>query len=88
MPVYPDGDALSDWERRILDQIEHDLEVDFGAMSGHGDFGPLHVFALYAVVTEVALAFAVYLSMMAMATLATTLWSGALQGTRWPVARR
>ena len=87
MTVYPDGDALSERERRILEQIERDMGLDFEVLSGHGDLGPLHVFALYALVTEVALAFAAYVSMVAMATIATSMWGVTARRPRPSAAR-
>jgi len=87
MTVYPDGDALSDRERRILEQIERDMEVDFEVLCGHGDLGPLHLFALYALVTEMALAFAAYVSMVAMATIAGAVWSGTVHRVQPSTAR-
>lgn len=78
MTVYPDGDALSERELRILHQIERHLEkmdADDPDQAEDEIVVPLHIYALYTIVTEVALMFAAYVSMVALATIAATVWT-------------
>src|SRR5258708_34730789 len=61
MNVHPDGDALSEWERQILDEMEQDFEV--GGLQPitllfPDDPRPLYVLAASLVAAEAALTFA------------------------------
>jgi hypothetical protein len=75
MTVYPDGDALSERELRILHQIERHIEMDYGHPGEHGEVAPLHMYALYALVAEVALVLVAYMSMVALGTFASAIWT-------------
>jgi hypothetical protein len=86
MAVYPDGDALSDRERRILEQIERDIEVDqseiLDVLLVSADLAPLQFCALYLLLAEVALALAAYMSMTALTTIGSTMWRATMQAMR------
>jgi len=59
MIVYPDGDALSDWECQMLEDIERDMESSdprLAAFFSRGDPAPLYVLAADLVAAEAALA--------------------------------
>ena len=87
MTVYPDGDALSERELRILQEIERGIEAEVDVLAVHHDLTPIHVVALYALMAEVALAFTGYVSMVALATMASAAWTVAVQGMRVPTGR-
>jgi len=86
MAVYPDGDALSERERRILEQIERDIEVNesevLDVMFASADLAPLQFCALYLLVAEVALALATYVSMTALTTIGSAMWRGTMGAMR------
>jgi hypothetical protein len=84
MNVHPDGDALSEWERQILDEMEQDFEV-----GGHRPIAllfpddplPLYVLAASLVAAEAALTFAALtvplaaaLAGLATMSIGTTIW--------------
>lgn len=87
MVVYPDGEALSAWERRILEDIEREMERSdprlVSAFLSQGDRRPSPALTAYAVVAETAVALAVVSLSMAgtMAGLAS-LWVAAAAGFR------
>jgi len=59
MTVYPDGEALSDWECHILQDIEQDMEGSdprLAAFLAHGDPAPLYALATCLVAAEAAAA--------------------------------
>jgi hypothetical protein len=86
MAVYPDGEALSERERRILEQIERDIETNcyelLDVLPVQGYFRPFQLWALYLLVAEVALALATYVSMTALTTFGSTAWSVAGERAR------
>ena len=80
--VYPDGEALSEWERGILDEIEWDFELSDGRLVGvvfDGDAPRLSALAAYHATAESAAAFAALTFGMAgalarLAAIGTSLW--------------
>lgn len=87
MPVYPDGDALSERELRILHQIERDMEMDFEGVTADGDPAPLQFFALYALMAEVALVLAACAAVVALTSFASTAWTLGVPNVRPPGGR-
>jgi hypothetical protein len=96
MIVFPDGEALSDWERQILEDMEQEMEVSdpqLVAFLFQGDRTPL--FALAAslaaaetVVTVAALSIAVAGTMLGLATFGATLWVTSVRAVRGTAAGR
>jgi Protein of unknown function (DUF3040) len=90
MTVFPDGDALSDWELEILEDIERDIEVSdpwLAAFLFRGDPAPVHVLAAYVVAAEAALALAALTvsaayTMAGLATIGTSLWATSLHAAQ------
>src|SRR5438309_9790632 len=84
MTVYPDGEALSDWERQILDEMEQDFEVGGRrplTLLVHDDPRPLYVLAASLVAAEAALTLAALTVSLAAAvaglatmSIGTTIW--------------
>jgi hypothetical protein len=84
MTVHPDGDALSEWERQILDEMEQDFEVGGLqpiALLFPDDPLPLYVLAASLVAAEAAMTFAALTVSLAAAvaglatmSIGTTIW--------------
>jgi hypothetical protein len=71
MTVYPDGEALSDWELEILEEMEQDF---FGL-----EPEPLYALAASLVAAEVAVVLAAFTvsvagALVGLATIGTSLW--------------
>jgi hypothetical protein len=82
MNVYPDGDALSEWERQILDEMERDFDVSglrpVASLFRHDPL-PLYVLAASLVAAEAAVALsalsvAMAATMAGLATIGSTIW--------------
>jgi len=76
MTVYPDGEALTDWELQVLEEMELDLF--------DGEPVPLYALAGSLVAAETAVALAALTVSMAgalvgLATIGTSLWVTSLQ---------
>jgi hypothetical protein len=96
MDVYPDGDALSEWEQEILEDMEREFgltEARLVALLGH-DAVPLYILAAQLVATEAAVALAITVSwagtLAGLATIGSSLWVTsvyAAQGLRYRPGR-
>jgi hypothetical protein len=96
MDVYRDGDALSDWEQEILEDMERDFDLSdprLGAFLGP-DAVPVYLLAARLVATEAAVALAMTVSwagtLAGLATIGSSLWVTsvrAAQGLRYRPAR-
>jgi hypothetical protein len=79
MTVFPDGEALSDWEYQILEDMELELGViDLEPASGH-------VLAVSLVAVEAAVALAalsVSVTATMVATIGATLWVTSVHAAR------
>ena len=90
MTVFPDGDALSDWELEILEDIEREIEVSdprLAAFLFRGDTAPLYVLAAYVVAAEAAVALAALTAsaaytMAGLATIGTSLWATSIHAAQ------
>jgi hypothetical protein len=93
MSVYPDGEALSDWERDIIEEFERELGVGPSpwAVSGlRGDRAAVYAFAPYLLAAEAAVVVAALTVSMAgalarLATIGPSIWMtsvGTTQGLR------
>jgi hypothetical protein len=90
MTVYPDGEALSDWEREIIEDFEHDFGL--GAASRAAERFGADPAALYAVtasmlVAEGAVAVATLTASMAgvlarLATIGPWIWMTSIRTTQ------
>jgi hypothetical protein len=89
MNVYPDGEALSDWERQILE----DMELEFGLsdqrlLPFYGpDAAPLSLIEAHLVATEAAVAFAALTfsfagALAGLATIGTSLWVASVRAAQ------
>jgi hypothetical protein len=96
MDVYPDGDALSEWEQEILEDMEREFgltEARLVALLGQ-DAVPLYLLAAQLVATEAAVALAITVSwagtLAGLATIGSSLWVTsvcAAQGLRYRPGR-
>ena len=97
MTVFPDGNALSDWECQILEAIEHDLEGTdprLAAFLAHGDPAPVYVLATYRAAAEAAFAVTALTAltvsmsgtMARLATIGAALWLRSVQGVYYSIA--
>jgi hypothetical protein len=89
MNVYPDGEALSDWERQILDEMEQQFDMsdpDLVALLFEEEPLPLYALAASLIAAEAAVALAALTVAMAatmagLATMGTTLWVTSVHAT-------
>jgi Protein of unknown function (DUF3040) len=97
MTLFRDGDALSDWECHILQEIEQDMEGSdprLAAFLAHGDPAPLYVLATCLVAGEAAAALTVLTAltvsaartMASLATIGASLWLRAVHGGFYSIA--
>jgi len=97
MTVYPDGEALSDWECHILQDIEQDMEGSdprLAAFLAHGDPAPLYALATCLVAAEAAAALTVLTAltvsmagtMAGLATIGASLWVRSVHGRFYSIA--
>jgi hypothetical protein len=96
MDVYPDGDALSEWEQEILEDMEREFglnEARLAALLGQ-DAVPLYLLAAQLVATEAAVALAITVSwagtLAGLATIGSSLWVTSVcvaQGLRYRPSR-
>ena len=88
MTVFPDGEALSDWECEILEDIERDMEVTDPRLVDflfQGEPAPGDVLAASLVAAEAAIAFAalsVSVAATMVATIGATLWVTSVHAAR------
>jgi hypothetical protein len=95
MNVYPDGEALSEWERDIIQEFERELGVGVApwAASGlRGDPAALYAFAAYLLAVEATVAAAALTVSMAgalarLATIGPSLWMTSVGTTQGLLAR-